>query len=66
MFPSRYKPLDLIGLRLRESWAEVVTAPLPEELRCLVEALSRAQKTKQHDRVTPVDSLSSAAGPSRE
>jgi Anti-sigma factor NepR len=54
VFPSTYKPLDLIGAHLREAWSDVVSAPLPDNLRSLVEALSRAQNTTPQVTAGPV------------
>jgi hypothetical protein len=46
MFPRTHKPFDVIGVHLREAWSDVVMAPLPDSLRCLVETLIQAEKTK--------------------
>jgi len=46
VFSRTHKSSD-IGVKLRKAWSDVVTAPLPDNLRCLVEALSRAEKAEQ-------------------
>jgi hypothetical protein len=55
MRPRTDKPLDFIGAHLREAWSDVATAPLPENLRCLVEALSKPQKTQPQASAGPFD-----------
>jgi len=64
VFPSSQKPLDLIGAGLRELWSDIVAAPIPDNLRSLVEALSPAQKVKHQGTATPVEESRSAPGAS--
>jgi hypothetical protein len=57
--------LDLIGAQLRAALGDVVTAPLPQTLQCLVEALSRAMKTEDEGTAAPIECCRSSTNTSR-
>jgi hypothetical protein len=62
MFPKAHKPFDVIGVHLREAWAGVVTAPLPDSLRRLAETLSEAEKAaRQQGTAAPVEGAADTA-----
>jgi hypothetical protein len=65
LFLKPQKPLDLIGAHLREAWADILTAPLPQNLQSLVEALGRAMKTEYEGTAAPTDCCRSSTGASR-
>ncbi len=60
MLPRMHKPFDLIGIHLREVWSDVVTAPLPDSLRCLLDTLSQVEATKPQVAAGPLDTCRSA------
>lgn len=65
MLPRTHKPFDLIGIHLREVWSDLVTAPLPDRLRCLLDTLSQAEATKPQVAAGPIDTCRSATSVSR-
>jgi hypothetical protein len=65
MLPRTHKPFDLIGIHLREVWSDVVTAPLPDSLRCLLDTLSQAEKTKPQVAAGSIDNCRSGTSVSR-
>jgi hypothetical protein len=59
MLSRTHKPFDLIGIHLREVWSDVVTAPLPDSIRCLLDTLGRGDTLSQGEKAKP----QGAAGP---
>ena len=44
---QRTKPHDLIAVKLRVAWSDVVTERLPDRLRRLLEQLEREEETQR-------------------
>lgn len=65
MLTRMHKQFDLIGIHLREVSSDVVTAPLPDSLRCLLDTLSQAEKAKPQVAAGPIDNCRSATRLSR-
>jgi hypothetical protein len=61
MIPRMHKQFDLIGVQLREVWSDVVTAPLPDSLRCLLDTLSQEDTLSHGNKAKP----QVAGGPSK-
>ena len=46
---QRTKPHDLIAVKLRVAWSDVVTERLPDRLRRLLEQLAHEEETQQEE-----------------
>ena len=48
--PTRItEPLDIIGERLRDEWCDLLSSPLPDRLRRLLEKLELAEKAEANE-----------------